>query len=176
MTVHVLVLISGIALGVVLSLLMGWLLIRLPAPKVKFGTHITKVNGSNGTPGKYRISFRNTGYRDLIDTEIVAELIIKGFEKDYLSHVSHLDLKINKTRMVSLNRKHRRAVFLDTSELPELLLPEYRDAGVDDLLRIPNASLRLVVAGYDRLGGMRKVFESKLYTVTDIRERGNGDK
>ncbi|MCB0476082.1 MAG: hypothetical protein KDC69_10415, partial [Flavobacteriaceae bacterium] len=97
MTVHVLVLVSGIALGTVLSLLMVWILIRVPAPKVKFGSHITKVNGSEDSPCKYRISFRNSGYRDLIDAEIVAELIIKGFEKDHLSHVSHLALKINKT-------------------------------------------------------------------------------
>ena len=60
---------------------------------------------------------------------------------------------------------------INTKELPNSLLPKYKNCNLEDLLKIENAKARVITFGYDKYSGTRKVFESQQYTVDNIEEK-----
>jgi hypothetical protein len=77
--------IIAFVLGIIGSFIFWWIMVHI-TPKVKFEEYISKRRASNGeTPSgvKYLIQFWNSGWRDIIDVEISARLVIKGIRRSY---------------------------------------------------------------------------------------------
>jgi len=164
-------LLIAMLLGIIASLMAWWILTHSLVPKILFAPFISKVKVKGKEDYKFRIGIRNIGNRDIIDVEIIIELIIKGFDKDVPSNTSYIQLKLNKPRLPKIKKKNQWALTINTTNLPNSLLPVYKNKNFEDLLRIENAEAKIVVFGYDRFSGTRKVFESKHYTINDIEEK-----
>jgi len=162
--------IVGLPLGIIASFIAWWLLTHAIVPKIKFAPFISKIKIKDKEDYKYRIGIRNVGNRDMIDVEIIVELIIKGFDVNVPTNTSHIQLKLKKSRLPKIKRKSQWALTINTNELPTSLRYKYKNCNFEDLLNIDNATTIIIVFGYDKFSGARKVFESNKYTANDIRE------
>ncbi|WP_461633274.1 hypothetical protein [Labilibaculum euxinus] len=158
----------GLPIGIIASLLAWWLLTHAIVPKVTFAPFLSKITDSKNN-FRYRIGFKNSGVRAMIDVQIIFELVIKGFDKTLPTNTSYIQLNLKKPKLYKVSKNTRWALTIDTKELPKSLA-EYKGASLEDLLRIENAKARVIIFGYDKYSGTRKMFESQKYIIADIKD------
>jgi hypothetical protein len=98
--------ITTLVLGIFGSFIFWWIMVHI-TPKVKFEEYISKRRASNGeTPSgvKYLIQFWNAGWRDIIDVEISARLVIKGVRRSYPRNWSSFSVPLGYEKMPQMYR------------------------------------------------------------------------
>jgi len=158
----------GIIMGVITSYFVWWLLTRATVPKVTFAPFISKIQDTEDK-SRYRIGFKNSGRRTIIDVQIIVELVIKGFDTKLPNNTSYIQLNLHKPKLYKVSKGTRWALTIDLNKLPNSL-SVYKNATLEDLLKIKNAKVRIIIFGYDEYSGSRKILESDKYTFTDIKE------
>jgi len=162
---------GSLMIGVISSFIVWWFLNHLLVPNIIFPSIISKVKLKDSVGYKYRIGFWNIGFRDVIDAEIIFELTAKALDKEIQTNTSHIRFNMNKPNIPIIKKKKDRwSLKIDTQNLPTQL-DDYKDNFVlEKFLEEKNAKVHVIIFGYDRYSGSRKVFESKRYTHKDIKE------
>lgn len=178
-------LLLGIPLGIFASLVAWWILFHAIVPHIHFSKHIAKDKTDETQSGwRYRIKMENAGTRDVVDVELFARLRIRGLKPKFPINWEVLYPKLAYGRIPKLEASRRtgrriavRIRVCDIDEFSHNLLPaEIRDkvccgtAILEDLMSLgSDSTLQVFAFGYDAFSGTRKVFESPLYRLTDIR-------
>jgi len=184
----------GFVLGIATNLLSWWILSHVVVPQISFSPQISKTC-AHKTPCdqsgyKYRVKLENSGRRAAIDVEIAARLRVKGMgafaKTNWLIVNIPLSTHGNSYRIPrilpvkeSLARRHTLRLLINEAEefrsptYPEAIRKkaEERTLLLEDLLTLGSAAtLQIVVFAYDEFSGARKLFVSKEYTCSDIKE------
>ena len=168
----------GIPLGILTSLVAWWVLFHRIVPKIEFSPDISKFYFQN-LGMKYRIKFRNSGRRGIIDMEVFPILRIRGLNHQLPDNLFNIRLNTSLINNRISNLKENRVITLlpeNTPKFGENIFPEYirekyqsKELNLEDLFKIRNdVKLVIEVFGYDEFSGARKLFSSKPYTIKDI--------
>lgn len=175
-------LLLGFPLGCLASLLAWWVVQHRFVPKIEFSPDISRNRYSGNPSGfNYRVKFKNTGRRDIIDVEVFVVIrnrgLLKGQEKivEIASIPTDADrmpvIKAGANRIVSVN-VHLAEKFKKTSYGSEI--NEKRKQGnltLEDVLGAgEKAAMTLNIFGYDSWSGARKMYESPEFLASDIKE------
>lgn len=174
-------LLLGIPLGVLASLMAWWILFHFFVPSIEFSLFISKIPDLDQQPPfRYRIKFKNTGRRQILDLDVTAELRVKALHPAYERNWTTFKIPVRGNRILTLKRGGNRIIALlpngIMSPYADRLPPSIRDrvahqtVDLEKLLELGSkATLRIIVFGYDAFSGSRKVFVSKHYVREDIR-------
>lgn len=178
--------IYGIFTGVFTSLAAWYILFHILISQIEFLPSVYKCRTEDFPfQWKYRIKFKNIGYRDALDLDLVAKIRIKNLPKSgsVQWRAIYVPLDDSKIPKVSshLNTKKRLAVFLLFSEIQtsaKAALPldiqlkcEDNTVTLEEIMELGTEStLQIFGFAYDSFSGSRRLFESPLYTIKDIVE------
>lgn len=155
-------------------------------PKIEFANDISKLpDNEGGASWRYRIKFKNTGSRALVDVQVIARLSIKGLT--HPKNWTNITLPVNwsgesKVEVPRLSKKNNRIIRLFISHSHVLrksptFPPEIRNKANNEQLLLEDiyllgADTKLViwVFGYDEFSGSRKLFRSPDYFLANIKE------
>jgi hypothetical protein len=172
----------SIPIGVACSITAWWILFHKIVPRVRFSERISKTASDADSGFSYRIKFENVGRRDIIDIQIHAYLRIIGLRSRKPSGImTNVKLSTSKEYVpkmmaagkgfiISLYPERTRS--FQRTAYPEDVRRKYEQKSLllEDVLALGyDTKLRIVVFGYDSFSGARRVFESKLYGVDDIK-------
>lgn len=175
----------GLLLGIAGSLLAWWILFHCIVPKIQFSDSLSKLPTTDENCGwKYRFKIQNIGKRDLLDTQILARLSILGlqFPNSWSVVKIPLDWTALRDEIPRISKRQNRVcrIFFnrarelqDSAIFPEDIRAKAADNSLllEELLALGSkASVRIYVFGYDEFSGSRKLFVSKPYRITDIKE------
>jgi len=171
--------IIGIPIGLLSSLAAWWFLFHHIVPKIEFSPNISKYDFKNlGT--RYRLKIRNVGKRGIIDLEVFPILRIKGLNLQLPDNWLNITLNTSLTNNRIANLKEDRVISLlpeNTEKFSGYSFPDHirekyqaKELNIEDLLSL-DYEIKLVVQifGFDEFSGARKLFESKSYTIKDIK-------
>ncbi|MDG4559670.1 MAG: hypothetical protein P9E88_00090 [Candidatus Competibacter sp.] len=180
-------LLIGIPLGVLASLIAWWVVAHFVVPKLEFSPDISRISRPEKPSGMtYRIKFKNSGMRDIIDVEVFAELRIKGLNSEVPDNYEITRIYIDDPRMPIIRSGISKLISLrpeltDRFDKPIFgqIINQKRQSEtlmMEDLLESgESATLTVYVFCYDRWSGSRKMYESNKYILSDIRSgRWNG--
>lgn len=179
----------GLLIGVGTNLIAWWILFHYIVPKIHFSPSISKIPTKDNKLGyKYRIKIQNSGKRSIIDVEFRARLRIKGL----LDNPKHWKLVsiplygntiVNKFPIIEPAKQKTSGwaiqIYLNNvDEFRNLPYPEdIRKKSKEESLLLEDVmgmgsetSIQIFAFGYDEFSGSRKYFESKSYTINDIKE------
>ena len=185
----------SICLSIIASFIFWVLTFKISFTKVIFSKNLVKSDFSIDRIHKsygYRFRIANIGYRDLIELNIVAKLLIKN---DKSKHICFLDISnLGEQYFVTSlagfkSRRKRKESFLLTLTLypsesmqheltkkmyPKKIRKRAKKGKVkfQDIFRRyeNNVIIKIYVYGNDAVTGARKMFVSKEYTMYDIEE------
>lgn len=177
---------TSFVLGIIASLIAWYVLQHHVIPKVEFFPEIYRAETDETPCGfKYRVRFRNTGRREILDFEIFAKLRVRGLNHSRLRSWRVIYIPVDDRRIPRVpshrGTAKRLAVQLLVSEVPAHAVAafpvEMRTAygdGQPTLEKImglgEEATLQMIGFGYDAFSGARKVVQSKIYHIDDIVE------
>ncbi len=182
-------LILGIPLGIASSLVAWWILFHTLVPRVTFSPFISKTPIDDCPSGyRYRIKFLNIGRRDMIDTEVLARLRIKGIRKEYPTNWTNVPIPVGSGRWPIVRPKRRKRgwgtgnifrlrideINPGKAALPREIKKRIEDKSIllEELLSLGSETqVNINIFCYDRFSGSRKVFESKGYRLEDIQTK-----
>ncbi len=171
----------GLPIGFLCSLAAWWFLFHVMTPHIEFSSKIIRVN-INGAL-RYRIKFKNSGRRNIIDVSMDIRMYVKGFYKEYLNDQKVIMLKLGISHWPILNAQQMKMTIivspnkdrLQSDIFPQDIPSQIGDKiqenclGLEDLLQLSAESKFQVVAfAYDSFSGTRKAFASKEYKMGDI--------
>jgi len=177
----------GLVTGGISSFIVWFIVYHIIVPHVEFSECISKVPDENGDP-TYRIKIENSGRRPAIDIKINIRYRVKAahdskplkwlityipFSKDkreqipYLNPVRHKHKSMREVIPLLINdATFEENVFPD--DIREMYL--LGKLQLEDLFSIGHDhGLQVFVFCYDSFSGTRKIFKSKIYTLSDIR-------
>lgn len=173
--------------GVAASYFVWWVSISQFVPRIKFADKIAKTETEENPSGvRYRFKFENAGRRDIIDLEVVVRLRIRGLrvalpENNEIIYLSTSSLEYKKVAILRpVKRNNKRSVleikvydcnYFERTIFPDniQILAKERKVTLEDIFAInENVDLQVIMLGYDAFSGVRKYFESKLYTKEDV--------
>lgn len=173
--------------GVGASFFAWWISITRFVPKVNFADKIAKMKTNENLSGiRYRFKFENAGLRNIIDLEIIVRLRIKGLrenlpENNEIVYLSTSSLEYKKVAILRPVKKNNKRAVLEIkvydcsyfeknifTEKIQKLAKEKKLTLEDIFSSYENVDLQILILGYDSFSGVRKYFESKLYTKADI--------
>ena len=170
--------------GIICSYFVWWFLWRVIVPKISFSEKISKIpQEANAGHYVYRIKYRNSGSRNIVDVNVIIRLSIKGLFKNRKGtwKIIHLETESESKFKPILKPKKKggNLIVLDINNTPffsETIVPEnIREKHKDKTLTLEDVfeisdrvKLEIVIMGYDEFSGARKVFTSKEYTTSDI--------
>lgn len=184
---------AGFITGFVSSFLVWLLLTRIMVPRIRFSQAISKMPISRTKEDKsgirYRFKIENAGRRDAIDVEIIARLSVRGRRSktwNYLyiplSPDGDNSYRIPRLLPARKNKAGRRKIMFlytnsrdtlrDWSAFPKELRIKSRTKRLllEELMRAGDKSkIEIHAFAYDAFSGARKLFDSKAYTLDDIR-------
>jgi hypothetical protein len=180
---------SGFLIGLLTSMITWHILFHRIVPSLEFFPAIYKKKTDENPSGyKYRIKFRNTGRREVLDVELFAKLRIEGLSPCEPQLWRAIYIPIDDTRIPRIvshrGNAKRIAIQLRVTDLDDFgkacLPPDIRakcysrTVTLEDLMNVGrNATLEIIGFGYDPFSGARKVFESQVYSATDINEENS---
>ncbi|NTU49889.1 MAG: hypothetical protein HGA87_03200 [Desulfobulbaceae bacterium] len=184
-------LLLGIPIGIATSLVAWYILFHVIAPTVEFFPSVFKSRTRKSRCGwNYRVKFRNTGTRDIVDLELVAKVRIRGLSQQRPSFWNAIYLPVDDSRIPKV-RSHRgtskRFVILvhpsEISDSAKSALPtelqskcENGTLSLEDLLNLGSqATFQVFAFAYDSFSGSRRLFESPTFSIKDIIEEAGGD-
>ena len=163
--------IIGFVLGIIASMLAWWILTHGFVPKIKFASILSKVETINKGNYKYRIGIKNVGIRDIIDVSIYFELLIKGFDLEIPTNTDHIPIGLRKNSIPRITSGNRWAIDIDLEKIPDYFKSRIKNHDtLEQIMNFDDCKARIIVMGYDKFSGSRKVFVSKEYTLEDIIE------
>lgn len=143
------------------------------------------ISEYNKSKYKYRLKMLNSGRRKIIDMEVKAILRIKGIgttSNNMVSYTIALDFDGDKSSKSPIFKSKRNKILqlylnssisLQKSEfLPKDICQKaiHSELTLEDVLSLGTKSWLTVYAfGYDGYSGSRKLFDSKEYTLNDIK-------
>lgn len=181
----VLLTLIGAILGALFSLIIPFILYKVFVPKIKFADEICK--GPPTTANEiynYRLKFRNLG-RDIFELNIYCVISIPNLRS--VGTYQRVELNVYYNFKPVLKRKDGqyhdcivRISFNDDRMRTEFMRPIYEDAirekadkrelTLEDLLTIKQGTyLNFYISAHDKLLGNKKMFESKPYSIEDIK-------
>jgi len=171
----------GVVSGLISTLIFWIIKNKISPPKVHFGEDISRITYSSGENG-YIIIYKNTGHRKLIDISLKVIVRIPGivvWDKS-LTQTFHLNTTSDKKFLLDKNIPTTTRITLENSD--NLLISgliskeiknkiEEKNFALDELLKLsPKSYVSIFILGNDEVTGVRKVFESKKYSINDIRD------
>ena len=186
--------ILGLFVGLCTNLVSWWILSRYIVPKVEFSPSIAKIesaiNEHDSSGVRYRFKFQNAGRRGIIDVELEATLRIEKLQQRDSVQVIPLALSAEgekKAHIICLqpvkpeNKAARVWSFYINSveqfRTNTVFPDEFRKKATARMLKLEDvlslgerAWIQVSIFGYDEFSGARKLFLSKDYTGTDIKE------
>ena len=183
----------GAVTAIVTNLASWWILFHGIVPNIHFSTSVSKITTDatedDRSGYRYRFKLKNMGRRAVVDVEVMARLRIKGLISKGSWHVVYIPLDSDGNTSWRIPRLSP-AVKRDTGTIlwfwpnsadefskRPFYPPEVRNKAVEksllleDVLNLGSeATLEVVVFGYDEFSGTGKLFLSKRYTIYDIRE------
>ena len=178
-------LLSGYLIGVLTSITAWYVLYHRIIPSLEFFPEIYKSQTDENQSGyKYRVRFQNNGSREILDLELFAKLRIKGLSERNPSTWRAIYIPIDDPRIPRLTSQKgtnkRFAVqllVLEISDSSRRFLPsslqekcQNQELTLEDLMQLGTQStLEIIGFGYDAFSSARKIFESKIYSIQDIR-------
>jgi len=165
-------LLIGIPLGVLTSLAAWWVVVHGIVPKIEFATKISKLNHDRLY---YRLKLMNTGPRDAIDCEVMAEVRFPSLDPHLPKNAWSVSVPVRRERYADIRKGHDRLITFSRyypDERHETHLPPKPDGySLDELLRwCDGADLRVIIFAFDAFSGSRRVFMSPCYKAGDIVE------
>lgn len=179
----------GFVLGILGNFVAWYLVARVLVPKFDFCPEISAtpraISPFDRTGISYRFKVQNTGSRSAIDVEVCARLRIKGLGRfpdttkliyiplgDGTEKFLRIPLVKKGSTGARIFRIHPNRIH--TEDRPFFPGPirkriEKQTLLLEDLLRLKDATIQLVVFAYDSFSGSRQVFESKRYRISDIK-------
>lgn len=176
----------GAILGAFFSLIIPFVLYKKFVPKIKFADEISKGNPTTEDEiYNYRLKFRNVGKRDIFELNIYCVISIPNLRSAGTYQRVELNVSFNfkpilKRKDVQYHDCIVRICFNDDAMRTEFMRPIYskeinekaknRELTLEDLLTIKTgAYLNFYISAHDILLGNKKMFESKPYTINDIK-------
>jgi hypothetical protein len=191
--VDVVLVLSGIPLGIISSLVAWWILWRALGPRGEFAPALSEAPdvARNGAV-RYRVKFLSTGRRAMMDVVFSAALFLPNIETDGGQALIEVPLHLATTPRIGGRRRGRRAGRTVLSSRHRVLTLRLRDTSAGQLERLPAdlrrslvecapGSLRAVLTKYpgatlvlactasDSWTGARRAFVSAPYTKESIR-------
>jgi hypothetical protein len=173
----------SIPIGIACSVAAWWILFHKIVPKISFSKGISKTKLEDYDSGFcYRIKFENVGRRDIIDIQIHAYLRIIGLRHKESGIITNVKFVTSKEYVPKMRADGKGFIVMlypeRTSNFQRKVYPEEvrrkfaaKSLLLEDVLSLGyDSKLRLVVFGYDNFSGARRIFESKLYGLDDIKE------
>ena len=179
----------GIFIGIVTNLIAWWILFHYIVPEIKFSPSISKIPTKENNSGyKYRFKLQNVGKRSIIDVEVIASVKLKGFG-DFSDNFRIVNIPLSSkstTRSIPIisplsdefTGKLFQFFINEVNDFKGSRYPKYiQDKAIEGNLFLedvmsmkPETTLQIMAFGYDEFSGTRKLFVSKLYTISDIIE------
>jgi hypothetical protein len=155
--------------------------LQIVVPKVRFSKQISKLPRETGG-FRYRVKIENCGSRDMIDIELYARFRVKALRPNFPGNWHGVTIPMGsriarlRPALKSLMRDARelelkKIDFIDKGPFPAEILQNAADGSLllEDLLSLgTKRTLQVFVFAYDAFSGSRKLFESPIYTSTDI--------
>lgn len=174
----------GLVLGLGTSFFSWWVLFHKIVPKIEFCPYISKIPRGKDGGFSYRIKFKNTGKRAIIDVQCTARLVVdwEGTKKNWT--VAYIPLNSSgdrKTELPKVGKGGSRVLYfylkdITTFKISHKYPDEFREKAsentitLEDILALGEKSeIKIYVTGYDEFSGSKKVFESKYFSVSDIK-------
>lgn len=168
--------------GVGTSFLVWYITFKLLVPKFKFSENISKsVTEENPSGFRFRFKFENTGCRNIIDTEIIVKLRIRGldnrrpqnWEVIYLP-TSTLDYKkVSIVRPASkgglgmlLEIKTYACDYFQNSMFSPIIIERSKNKIItlEDVMELGiESELQVMAIGTDEFSGAKKFFKSNIF-------------
>lgn len=177
--------IIGVPIGILGSFIAWWIIFHLNVANIQFSTDICKDTSEADNSGfRYRIKLENYGKRAILDLELIAKYRVKGLRKNRPSNweIVYIPLHLDRLLKVIPRRKHhmRYVVKLCINELDDfskVIYPEeiiekskLKSILLEDLLNLgTKRTLQIYGFGFDEFTGIRKLFESKIYSLSNIK-------
>lgn len=180
----------GLFIGVGTNLIAWWILFHYIVPKIHFSPSISKIPTKDNKLGyKYRIKIQNSGKRSIIDVELRARLSIQGL-LDNPQHWNLVSIPLSRNTIVNKfpiikpakTKTSGWAIQIYINNVEEIsqlsiysedIIKKSKEESLllEDIMSIGSeTSLQIFAFGYDEFSGSRKYFESKSYTINDIKE------
>jgi len=175
-------LLLGFLLGIVASGL-AWLVVRLIVPKIYFVPDISKVPCEDNKNGwRYRFKFYNTGRREIIDLQMECRYRAKKNPTHSTDLWFAFTIPLDNANTPRLRPKLNLIYEIRPAEITAV--KGYMNFDDDTRKKIENgtiaieellsyngtAHLRIFIFGYDAFSGTRRLFISKEYKLSDIKE------
>jgi hypothetical protein len=97
---------SGILVGVLGALVYAFLMARI-RPSIKFAKYISKrhaIKDETRSGVKYLFEFRNVGWRDIIEVEMSARLVVRGMHPKYPRNFTYYSIPLGYTSLPKVKR------------------------------------------------------------------------
>jgi hypothetical protein len=167
---------SSFLIGILGSFIAWFIVSRILVPRIRFAEKISEIGKRQP---RLRLKVRNEGYRDILDCEVMAELRIRGLDRELPKNISVLNIPIYAPRFPRLPSSRNRLItfrsYTFDDEAARLLPSDFgnhKDLSLSELFRLKGViGLRVTLFGYDNFSGSRKAFSSRPYTVSDIESR-----
>ncbi len=169
--------IFGLIIGFVTSFISWCILFHGIVPKIQYSKKISKFSRPTNAGIRYRIKFQNSGWRDVIDINLIGILSIEGLDRKLPHNTFTFHIPIGASNIPNLPRSRSgvQRFLLDKVDDISLFPPNIRDKfqnqtlQLEDLLSLgTHASIKVHALGYDSFSGSRKLFTSPSYTLDDI--------
>ena len=171
---------AGVFLGILSSLLAWAFLFHYLIPTVSFGQYIAKTKVNYNKSGYiYRFKIENTGTRRIIDIDFYPLILISGLRGNKQIERIKPVAGTKKTPLLIPGKARYIAIQVDKTKrfgadyMPDLIKEKYNNGTLtleDVLSSGTKAQLLIYVFGYDEFSGTRKLFESKIYEMNDIKQ------
>ena len=175
----------GIPIGILSSLLAWWILFHRIVPVIRFSPSISKTETDDNESGyRYRFKLENAGSRTILDVELFAKLRIRGLHPSYPNNWEVIYIPLERDRIPKIRPVKKSCIrvifrlYIDKIDefnkpiYPEHLRQKCKENSIlleDIMLLGIDRTLQILAFGYDEFSGARKVFESKLYNLNDIK-------
>lgn len=160
----------GVPIGVLTSLGAWWIIFHGIRPDITFASRLSRFPGPDPL---VRLKLLNTGWRNIIDCEVIAELRVKGLAPNLPNNTWLIDLPMRVHRFAYLPKgANRLLVFMPyhpDARVQMFIAPRAQGYSLDELFRLRDVvHLRVVAFAYDSFSGSRRVFVSKDYVAPDV--------
>lgn len=180
------VLVSSLT-GVAASFFGWWYTFKYLVPKIRFGECISKLETSDNASGfRYRFKFENYGRRNIIDIDVVVRLRIKGLKSDFPNNWAIIYIPTSENnRNIFIVRpitkgnlryiveiKTHDCQFFQKTFLPQEIINKSinKTLTFEDVLKLGlESEFQIMLTGIDEFSGAKKFFESKVFSINDIK-------